>query len=229
MIEPVTDLLDAVLELLAELDPVMLALALGLFTALETTALIGSVVPGDAAVLLAGSTADSPARFGLVLAAAAGGSYAGELAGYGIGRAVGRRLRASRLGRLVGEPRWARAEAYLAGRGAPVLVPIRFVSVLHAVTPVVAGTVRMPLRRFAFWAALGVLAWASVYTAIGAAAGAAYREFQHLGLLTTVAAAAAAGGVFYLRRWRRGRHRGGRPETGEPPRRAVGQIPVKRK
>jgi len=207
MIEPLTDLLDRALELLAGLDPLTLAVVLGLFTALETTALIGTVVPGDAAVLLAGSTVDSPARFALVLGVAAVGTYTGELIGYGLGRAVGPRLRTSRLGRMVGEHRWARTEAYLAGRGAPVLVPIRFVSVLHAVAPVVAGTVRMPLRRFAGWAGLGALAWAASYTAIGTAAGTAYREFGHLGLLLTLVVGIGAGAVIYLRRWRRGRQR----------------------
>jgi membrane-associated protein len=209
MTEPLTDLLDWALELVTGLDPVTLVLALGLFTALETTALIGTIVPGDAAVLLVGSTVDSPGRFALVMCTAAVGTYTGELIGYGIGRAMGPRLRISRLGRLIGEQRWARTEAYLAGRGASVLVPIRFVSVLHAVAPVVAGTVRMPLRRFACWAALGALAWASSYTAVGTAAGTAYREYGHLGLLTTIAVATAAGAVIYLRRWRRRRRPGG--------------------
>lgn len=211
MIESLTDLLDQSLDALAGLDPITLALVLGLFTVLETTALIGTLVPGDAAVLLAGSTVDSPARFALVMLVAATGSYAGELIGYGMGRGVGPRLRISRLGRLVGEHRWAQTEAYLAGRGAPVLVPIRFASVLHAVAPVVAGTVRMPLRRFATWAGLGALAWAASYTAIGTAAGTAYREYGHLGLLVTLVIGIAAGGMIYLRRWRRWR-RGRAPD-----------------
>jgi membrane-associated protein len=203
LLERMTEPLDWALDLLAGLDPVTLVLLLGLFTALETTALIGTLVPGDLAVLLAGSTVDSPARFALVLATAAIGTYTGELIGYGIGRAEGPRLRTSRLGRLIGEQRWARTEAYLAGRGAPTLIPIRFVSVLHAVAPVVAGTVRMPLRRFAGWAGLGALTWAASYTAVGAAAGTAYREYGYLGLLSTIAVAGTAGTIIVLRRWRR--------------------------
>jgi membrane-associated protein len=205
VIEWLLDLVDHVLDLLNGLDPALLALAVAAFTALETTALVGLVVPGDAAVLLASSTVDSPARFVMVVAAAAGGTYLGELGGYGIGRAVGPRLRTSRFGRFLGEQRWARAEAYLSGRGAPVLVPIRFVSVLHAVAPVVAGTVRMPLRRFALWAGAGALLWAVVYTSLGTAAGAAYREYRGLGLLTTLAVISASAVVIYVRRWRRRR------------------------
>lgn len=217
MIEPVTELLDRGLELLNSLDLVVLVVMLGLFTALETIALIGTVIPGDAAVLLAGSTADTPGRFAVVLVTAATGTYTGELIGYGIGRWIGPRLRASRFGRRIGEHRWARTEAYLAGRGAPVLIPIRFVSVLHAVAPVVAGTVRMPLRRFAFWAGLGALIWATTFTAIGAAAGTAYRQYGHLGLLLTLVLGVTAGTVLYLRRWwwtRRGR--GPEADPAEP-------------
>jgi membrane-associated protein len=197
---PLLDLVDRVLDILGGLDPLLLALATAAFTALETTALIGLVVPGDAAVLLAGSTVDSPARFALVLAAAALGTYAGELGGYGLGRAVGPRLRDSRFGRLLGEHRWAHAEAYLAGRGASVLVPVRFVSVAHAVAPLLCGTVRMPLRRFAFWAGLGAVLWATVYTSIGTAAGAAYREYRELGLLTTLVVIVTSVVVVYVRR-----------------------------
>jgi membrane-associated protein len=197
---PLLDLVDRVLEVLYGLDPLLLALATALFTALETTALVGLVVPGDAAVLLAGSTVDSPARFVLVLAAAALGTYTGELAGYGLGRAIGPRLRYSRFGRLLGEHRWSRAEAYLSGRGASVLVPVRFVSVAHAVVPLLAGTVRMPLRRFAFWAGLGAVLWATVYTSVGTAAGAAYREYRELGLLTTLAVIVTSAVVVFVRR-----------------------------
>ncbi|HEY8471843.1 MAG TPA: VTT domain-containing protein [Natronosporangium sp.] len=202
---PLLDLVDRVLDVLGGLDPLLLALATAALTALETTALVGLVIPGDAAVLLAGSTVDSPARFGMVLAAAAIGTYTGELGGYAIGRAAGPRLRASRFGRLLGEHRWAAAEAYLAGRGAKVLIPVRFVSVAHAIAPLLCGTVRMPLRRFALWTAIGAVLWAAAYTTVGTIAGAAYREYRELGLLTTLAVVLISVVVALARRLRRRR------------------------
>jgi membrane-associated protein len=72
------DLVDRLLETLAGLSPAVLYLLTGLFTALETSALVGLVVPGDAVVLLAGTTATSPARFLALVAAAVAGSLAGE-------------------------------------------------------------------------------------------------------------------------------------------------------
>lgn len=170
------------LDLLASLDRTTLLLLTAALTMLETTALIGLVVPGDVAVLLAGSTVDSPGRYAFVLAAASIGTYVGEMGGYAIGRATGPRLRRSRL---VGERRWAKAEEYLSGKGARVLVPARFVSVVHAVAPIVAGAVHMPFRSFALWSGIGAVVWATTYTSVGAATGAAYREYGHLGLATS--------------------------------------------
>lgn len=198
--------LDGLVAGLSGLDPVWLAAMTAAFTALETTVGIGLLVPGDLIVLLAGSTVDGPGRFALVVIAATVGTLTGDMIGYGLGRAAGGRVRASRLGRLLGEARWARAERYLAGRGAPVLVPIRFVSVVHAVAPVVAGTVRMPFRRFVTWAAIGAFVWATCFAAIGTAVGRSYREYGHAGLLTSVCIFALAA-VMAARRRRRARHR----------------------
>jgi membrane-associated protein len=196
-------LVDRLLGLLAGVDVGVLALLMALFTALEATALIGLVIPGDAVVLLAGSTVDSPGRYGLLLGSAAAGAMAGEWGGYGLGRAVGPRLRTTWLGRRLGEARWARVESYLATTGARMLVPLRFVSFVHVIGPLVAGTVRMPPRRFAVWSALAALAWATTYTTAGTLAGTAYREFGHLGLYTSVAVTVGVLAVVAVRTRRR--------------------------
>lgn len=203
MLEPLNDLVDTILVWLAGLDPTLLAALTAVFTALETTALIGLVVPGDVIVLLAGSTTDSLGRFVLVVAAAAGGSFAGELGGYALGRAVGPGLRRTWFGRRIGEARWQRAEDFLTGAGARMLVAVRFVSVAHAITPVVAGMVGMPLKRFALWCGLGAVLWAITYTAIGAAAGAAYRQYGHIGLYTSLGITLAVIAVVFIRSRRR--------------------------
>lgn len=216
MIDSLLDLVDGLLEILYGLDPLLLALGTMVFTALETTILIGLLVPGDAAVLLAGSTVDSPAKYPLMVAAGAIGSYAGEIGGYALGRLVGPRLRYSRLGRWLGERRWAAAEAYLAGRGAPSLVPARFVSVVHAVAPLLAGTVRMPLRKFLFWAGLGALLWSCFYTALGTAVGAAYREYRGLGLVVSLVVIVISMVAMQLRRLIRRRRRARRRAEKEP-------------
>lgn len=201
------------IELLAAMDHTHLMLITMALTMLETTALIGLVIPGDLAVLLAGSTVASPGRFALVLLAASTGTYLGELGGYAIGRAAGPKLRKSRF---IGEHRWAKAEAYLRGKGAKVLVPARFVSVVHAVAPIVAGTVRMPFKRFAFWSGVGAVVWATVYTSVGAAAGTAYRQYGHLGLAISAVLTAAAVVVMAVRSRARRQAVTPRPDAGNP-------------
>jgi membrane-associated protein len=221
-----THLLDpvqAAVDWLFTLDPLLVYAVTGLFTALETTAFIGLVVPGDAVALLAGSTVTNGLAYAAVIVAATLGSLAGETGGYLLGRLVGPRLRHSRLGRRLGEERWSRAQSYLNGDGARALVAVRFVAVLHAVVPLVAGTVRMPYRRFAGWSALGALAWSMLFTTVGMLAGSAYREYDRVGLVVTgtVLAAFALGGLLKRlvrrsdgARARRARERGARSASG---------------
>src|SRR5215218_6475769 len=83
------DFIDGLLEALAGLSPTVLYLLTGVFTMLETSALVGLLVPGDAVVLLAGTTATSPARLVAVVGAAVAGSLAGESIGYLLGRRFG--------------------------------------------------------------------------------------------------------------------------------------------
>lgn len=171
------DLLDGLLDTLAGLNPAVLLAVTGLFVAAETSVLIGMVVPGDTVVLLAGTTATSPTRFALLVTAATLGSLAGETIGYLLGRRFGDRIRHGRLGRGLGEHNWDKAETFLTGAGGPTVAAARFVAVAHAVLPVVAGTVRMPYRRFIAWCLAGALAWSLLYTGIGAAAGVSWRTY----------------------------------------------------
>src|SRR5690606_20231311 len=114
---------------------------------------------GDLAVLLAGSTVRGPLEFVTLVLAVTAGAMVGECGGYVLGRTLGPRVRRTRLGRRLGEHRWERAEAYLSRYGAPALVPVRFVSVAHAIAPLVAGSAGMPVGRFLGWSTLGTVIW----------------------------------------------------------------------
>lgn len=153
---------------LATLDEWPVLLFTTLSSAVETTFLLGLFVPGESVVMLAGSLPHGPGGFALAVAAGTAGALAGQIAGYAVGRVLGARLRDTRLGRRIGPQRWDRAEAYLRDNGAAALVAIRFVAVIHAVVPIVAGTARMPFGRFVGWSALGTTIWVSVFAAVGA-------------------------------------------------------------
>jgi membrane-associated protein len=209
------DLIDGLLQALVGLSPHLLYLLTGVFSMLETSALVGLLVPGDAVVLLAGTTASSPARFLAVVGAAVVGSLAGESIGYLLGRRFGDRLRSSRLGRRLGERNWAKAEAFLNGRGGRAVFAARFVAVVHALLPVVAGTVRMPFRRFAGWAAAGSLAWSLLYVSVGVAAGASWRQYgDRLGITGYLILGVVVGATLVVRIARRRRPGAAAPADG---------------
>jgi membrane-associated protein len=202
------DVIDSLLAALAGLQPAVLYLLTGLFMTLETSLLIGLLLPGDSVVLLAGTTVTGPARFGALVAVSTFGSLLGESIGYLLGRTYGDRVRASRLGRRLGEDAWAGAAAFLAGRGGRAVAAARFVAVVHALVPVVAGSVRMRFRRFLGWSALGAAAWSLTFVGVGALAGASWRQYgERFGPAGLAVLAAVALAVWWLRAARRRRPR----------------------
>ena len=209
------DLVVGPLEALAGLDPGALCLLAGLFTVLETSVGIGLLIPGDSVVLLAATTVTTPNRFAALVAVTVLGSVTGETVGYLLGRRWGTRVRTSRLGRRLGEDRWVRAEAFLTGRGGRAVAAARFVAVVHALVPVVAGTVGMPYRRFVGWAALGAVAWSVLYVGIGMTAGASWREYgDRLGLVGLAVLGGVLVVVLVVRAGRRGSVPTARPPEG---------------
>jgi membrane-associated protein len=215
------DVIDTLLDALTGLQPAVLYLLTGLVVTLETSLLIGLLLPGDSVVLLAGTTVTGPSRFAALVAVSTLGSLLGESIGYLLGRRYGQRVRDSGVGRRLGEDAWAGAESFLTGRGGRAVAAARFVAVVHAVVPVVAGSVGMPYRRFLGWSALGATAWSATYVGIGALAGASWRQYgERLGM-----AALAVLGLVVLAAWllrsarrrRRAAARGPSPHDGAAP------------
>lgn len=155
-------------------------LVVALLAALEASAFVGLFVPGELAMLVGGYIAyQDKASLVPMIAAAIVGAIIGDSVGYEIGRHLGPSIRRSRLGRRVGEERWLRAEHYLAVKGGRAVFFGRFVGVLRALVPALAGASRMPYRKFLFWNALGAIIWASALVSAGFAAGSSYRRVEH--------------------------------------------------
>jgi membrane-associated protein len=214
------DAIDTLLDALTGLQPAVLYLLTGGFMILETSLLIGLVLPGDSVVLLAGTTVTGPTRFAALVAVSTLGSLLGESIGYLLGRRYGDRVRGSRLGRRLGEDAWANAEAFLTGRGGRAVAAARFVAVVHALVPVVAGSVRMRYRRFLGWSVLGAVVWSVTFVGIGALAGASWRQYGErlglAGLAVLGAVALAAWSLRAARRRRRAATTGQAPMPGRP-------------
>jgi membrane-associated protein len=172
----VIDPLGWALSVVNDVDPVTRTLlaALGMF--LETTILIGLLIPGDTIVLVASTGVQNPVQYVGMLVAVVGGSLAGESVGFLLGRWFGHRIRASRLGRRLGESNWLRAERYLERRGGVAVFASRFLPVLHALVPLTVGMAEWRYRRFMVWTAPACLIWATAYVTVGTLAAGGYRQ-----------------------------------------------------
>ena len=175
--------------------------------ALESAAFTGLVVPGETLLLFAGFLAwrgDLNVVLAMVMAFL--GAVAGDSIGYEIGRHLGGSVRASRVGRWVGQDRWDRARTYLREKGGKAVMLGRFVAVVRALVPAAAGDARLPYPRFLAWNVAGALPWAILHVGLGYVAGDSYHVVErYLGRASAAALAliaAAAVTVIVIRRRR---------------------------
>jgi membrane-associated protein len=165
---------------------------------LETAAFVGLVVPGETAIVVGGAVAERgevtlPALIGLVWVAAVGGDVVSFLLGRRFGRPFidshGRRLH-------IGPEQVERVERFINRHGGKAVLVGRFVGILRALTPFVAGASRLPLRRLLPYSAVGALGWAAVYSLVGYGFS---TSFESAGKdATRIALAAALGAAFTL-------------------------------
>ncbi|MEV4317504.1 DedA family protein [Actinocrispum sp. NPDC049592] len=167
---------------LTALSPVLVLVTIFVLSFLETTLVVGVVLPGEVLVgACIGVLHVSWSPIAGVVAAA--GCLAGQLGGYAIGRWMGPAVRHGWIGRKAGAKRWEQAEKLVGDNGGLLLVTARFVSVAHTLAPVLAGALRMPLRRFTLFGAISAVVWAALWTAVGAALSGA-SQFVDSGLLS---------------------------------------------
>ncbi|WP_279366934.1 DedA family protein [Microbacterium testaceum] len=172
------EILTWLLDVVQNVDPVLRTIIAGIAVMLETSVLVGLVVPGDTMVIVAGTAVASPVE-GVVLAAAiVVGALIGESLGFWLGRYFGPRIRASRLGQKLGERNWERADRYLRRRGGPAIFLSRFLPVLHSLVPLTVGMSGYSYRRFLAWTTPACVVWASLYVTVAASAAGTYRELS---------------------------------------------------
>ncbi|HET8759073.1 MAG TPA: DedA family protein [Solirubrobacteraceae bacterium] len=141
----------------------------GALAFLETGAFVGLVAPGETAVVLGGVVAarggvDLAPMLALVWLAAA----AGDLASFLLGRRLGRRFLVARGPRLgITAERLTRVDTFFDRHGPKAILVGRFIGIIRAVAPFLAGASGMRLRAFLPWSLLGTLAWASAFTIVG--------------------------------------------------------------
>lgn len=153
-----------------------------LLPALEASAFVGFVFPGEVAVLLGGVLAhDGRVSLGAAIAAGISGAVVGDTIGYVVGRRYGHRI-LSVVGRRIPflrhriDEHLEQARAYLRRRGGLAIFLGRFTAALRVMVPGLAGMAEMPYPEFFFFNALGGAIWATAFVLLGYAAGAAWES-----------------------------------------------------
>jgi membrane-associated protein len=197
------DLEGALTDLSDTLGPWTYALVAAL-AFLETGAFVGLVAPGETAIVLGGVVAaeggvDLPV---IILVAAA----LGDLASFALGQRLGRRFLVARGPRLgVTAPRLERVEAFFDRHGPKAILVGRFIGIVRAVAPFLAGASGMRLRDFLPWSLLGTFLWATAFTLVGYAFHASFASAAHTLTHAAFGAAILAAAVLAVRAHRQAR------------------------
>ena len=157
-----------------------------LFPALEASAFVGFVFPGEVAVILGGVVASrGTVPLWAVIVAAVSGAVVGDSAGYLIGRRWGERLLTGTFGRL---PLIRRrldkdldsARAYVRRRRGSAVFFGRFVAALRVLVPGLAGMSGVEYPVFFAYNVAGGAIWGTGMAVIGYIAGASYKHAEKL-------------------------------------------------
>jgi membrane protein DedA with SNARE-associated domain/membrane-associated phospholipid phosphatase len=144
-------------------------LLVGLLAYLETGAFVGLVAPGETAVLVGGLVAgqgqiDLVVLIAIVWTAA----VAGDVTSYTLGRRLGRAWLLRHGERLkITEERLHQVERFFEKRGGLTILIGRFIGLVRALAPFIAGTSKMPLRQFLPYDVIGAGAWATTFCVLG--------------------------------------------------------------
>ncbi len=135
-------------------------LLVGVFAFVETGAFVGLVVPGETVMLLGGAVAGQGAiDIYLLIAVAWFSAWLGDTTSFFIGRRLGREVvitHGPRFG-ISHEPR----------HGGKTIFIGRFISLVRAFAPFIAGSSGMRYRAFVPYSILGTGLWASAHILIG--------------------------------------------------------------
>jgi undecaprenyl-diphosphatase len=144
-------------------------LAVGALAFLETGAFVGLVAPGETFVILAGAVAGvGETNVILTLAIVWFSAWLGDTASFFLGARLGRAfiLRHGSKVRITNE-RFGQVEGYFERHGGKTILIGRFIGLVRALAPFVAGSSGMEYRAFVPYSILGTGLWAATFTLLG--------------------------------------------------------------
>jgi membrane-associated protein len=146
------------------------AIAVAIIIFFETAFILTSFLPGDSLLFLTGlalATSDSwlPDWVGFILIWVA--AFVGTQVGYWIGYKIGPPLFESNRNFILNERVLAKTHDFFEKYGARAVVLARFVPILRALIPMLAGISKMDIRRFTKLNLIGATVWTGVFLIAG--------------------------------------------------------------
>jgi undecaprenyl-diphosphatase len=141
----------------------------GLGAFLETGAFVGLVLPGETVVILGGAVAgQGDTSIVLTIGIVWFGAVLGDSVSFLLGRRLGRDflMRYGPRVRITPE-RFAQVEAYFARHGGKTIVVGRFIGLVRALAPFIAGSSGMSYGYYLPFSVLGTGLWAATFGLIG--------------------------------------------------------------
>lgn len=141
----------------------------GVLAFLETGAFVGLVAPGETFVVLAGAVAgQGDTNVILTIAIVWASAFLGDLASYLLGIKLGRGFVLKHGPKLrISHERFAQVEKYFDRHGGKTILIGRFIGLVRALAPFIAGSSGMAYRKMAPYSVLGTGAWATTFTLLG--------------------------------------------------------------
>lgn len=164
------DILGLIVELFTNADHFLVALAtdyghwlyaaMFLIFFLETGFVVMSFLPGDSLLFVAGTVAASgTASPWLIMLAVIVGAIAGNSVGYEQGRWLGNRIYSGSIS-WINEKKLRHAHDFYVRHGGKTVLLARFVPIVRAFAPLIAGAAKMNGLRFELFSGAGAVLWA---------------------------------------------------------------------
>jgi len=182
-----------------------LYLLAALFAFGEAAILIGLVLPGETALLVAGYYChEKVLKLAIMIPLAIVAAVAGDSVGYEFGRKFGPGLRRTRVGHWIGEGRWRTVDGFLRRHGGKAVFLGRMTAVLRALMPSMAGMSGMSYPTFLLWNAIGGILWGTGCVLLGWAFASALNTIErYLTWGPLIVLVLLIAGAFALHRHRR--------------------------
>ncbi len=134
---------------------------------LETIFIIGLFLPGSTIILFLGLlAAQGHLKIEILFLLAVGGAVLGDNVNYFLGRKYGNRF-ANKDRWFLKKEHFLIAREFFQRHGAKSVFFGRFVPSIKEIIPIIAGTVKMPRKKFFLWNVVGAIGWGLEWLMIG--------------------------------------------------------------